>query len=144
MSRVTLSLLLQTALLIYFQVHEWIHLPPWNDNSAGNPQRGLDVVLGVAQAGIIAGVAREWSAAMVVGIAMYGGWLALQVAGWWIPYLYGASKGHMRFYEQHWARTWKFLPAIGDHPVPNAAHVILQLLLLGALVSTVAALVQAV
>lgn len=144
MSWVTLSVVLQAALLIYFQFHEWVHLPSWNANSPGNPQGRLDIVLGVAQAGIIAGVAREWNPAMAVGVAMYSGWLALQAAGWWIPYLRGASEGHMRFYEKHWARTWRFLPAIGDHPIPNAAHVVLQLLILGSLASTAAALIRAV
>ena len=81
---------------------------------------------------------------MAVGVAAYAGWLALQAVGWWIPYLRGASENHLRFYEKHWARTWRFLPPIGDHPIPNAAHVALQVMILAGLATTTAALIEAV
>jgi hypothetical protein len=137
------SVAAQIALLVYFQVHEWVHLPPWNDDLPGNSQGRLDIVMGIAQAGMIVGVASDWSPAMAVGVAVYAGWLALQVMGWWVPYVRGASDGHMRFYDRHWARTWKFLPPIGNHPIPNTAHVGLQVLILASLATTATALVRA-
>jgi hypothetical protein len=134
----------QVALLIYFQLHEWIHLPPWNDDSPGNSQARIDVALGVVQTGIIVGVAAESIVAMAIGVAVYAGWMALQVIGWWIPYLRGASEGHLRYYAKHWAGTWRFLPPIGDHPIPNAAHVVLQVLVLTSLATTATALADGV
>lgn len=139
MNWIIASVAAQFALLIYLQVHEWIHLPRWNggkDNSQGR----LDVILGVVQIGFIVGVAIEWMPAMALALVVYAAWLALQLVGWWIPYLRGASEAHLRYYERHWAGTWRFLPAIGDHPVPNAAHVILQALIVASLGTTGAAL----
>ena len=135
------SVAAQLGLLIYFQLHEWIHLPRWNDDLSGNSQGRLDVVLGVIQVGIIVGVGAESIVAMTLGVVVYAAWLGLQVIGWWIPYLRGASDAHSRFYEKHWARTWRFLPPIGDHPVPNAAHVGLQVLIVASLASTGGALI---
>lgn len=137
------SIAAQTSLLAYFQIHEWVHVPRWNDELPGNPQARLDVILGVVQAGLIIGTALESIPAMAVGVCVYTGWLALQVVGWWIPYVRGASDGHMRFYQNHWARTWRFLPPIGDHPVPNTAHVGLQALILASLMITIVGLTTA-
>ncbi|TAK63338.1 MAG: hypothetical protein EPO22_06645 [Dehalococcoidia bacterium] len=144
MNWTVVSVAAQTSLLVYFQIHEWLHLPRWNDDLPGHPQARLDIVLGVVQSGLIVGTALETVPAMAVGVGVYAAWLALQVVGWWIPYVRGASDGHMSFYEAHWARTWKFLPPIGDHPIPNAAHVGLQALVLASLATTMVALIDAV
>lgn len=144
MNWIYVSVATQVTLLIYLQLHEWIHLPPWNGRQADHAQGRVDVILGLVQAGLIAGAIAEWIPAIALAVAVYAGWLALQVLGWWVPYLRGASEGHMRFYEEHWTGTWRFLPRIGDHPVPNAAHVILQTLIIASLGSTAAALMDAV
>ncbi len=139
-----MSVAAQVALLTYLQLHEWTRLPRWNGASADHSQGRLDIILGVAQVGLIAGVAGDWVPAMAVAVVVYATWLALQVVGWWIPYVRGASEGHMRFYEKHWAGTWRFLPPIGEHPVPNAAHVVLQALILASLATTAVAFSGAV
>jgi len=50
----------------------------------------------------------------------------------------------MKAYEKYFGRTYKFLPAIGDHPIPDAAHVLLQLLLIGVIVTAIAAIIESV
>lgn len=53
-------------------------------------------------------------------------WLAIQLYNWWLPYLFG---GERSFYEKGYADTTRFLPRIDDHQViPDAQHVVLQLL----------------
>ncbi len=133
----------QAALFVYFELHEWVSLPPWNDMSPGNPERRVAVVLGAAQLVVIVGFSQEWLWLMGPGIAMYIAWLWLQIAGWWKPYLFGTTERHMKAYEKYFGRTYKFLPPIGDHPIPNAAHVGLQLLLIAVIVSAVGAFVAA-
>ena len=144
MSWVVVSIILQALLLIYLQLHEWVPLFPWNDLSPGNPQRPLDVVLGAVQAAVIAGFALRWLPLMAVGLVLYAGWLALQIVDWWKPYLFGTTERRRRAYQKHFGRTYRFLPAIADHPVPDAAHVILQILLAGVCASGAVALVQRV
>jgi hypothetical protein len=39
----------------------------------------------------------------------------------------------MSFYGKRFANTYKFLPRIGDHPIPDAEHTVILLLLLLAL-----------
>ena len=140
----SVSVAAQVILLAYFQAHEWICVPRWNGVWDSNPQARLDMVMGFVQIGLIVAVAANWTPAMALAVAVYAGWLSLQVVGWWVPYLGGASEAYMRIYAKHWARTWKFFPPIGDHPIPNAAHVVLQLLIVASLTATTVALVRTI
>ena len=71
-------------------------------------------------------------------------WLALQIRQWWLPYLFGPTALHRDFgwYFAHgYDRTIKILPEIGDRPIPDAQHLVLQgLALVVAIAATVAAL----
>jgi hypothetical protein len=75
----------------------------------------------------------------------HGPWL--RMAGppdpqWWIPYLWGPTWLHssLEWYTEHgYAETIKVLPPIGDHPIPDAQHLVLQLLsLIAAITMTIA------
>lgn len=131
----------QLAAAVYLQVIEWVPLFPWNDLSHGNGQEGLDVILGVVTLLLAVGTARRTTIAMAIAIVGYAAWLALQLETWWVPYVAGASPGWQRIYSAWFGRTFKFLPSIKDHPVPDASHVVLQLLLIAAIVLTTQAVI---
>lgn len=64
----------------------------------------------------------------------YGGWLSVVsiilaatcIFGWWWhwwrPYFFGTSEEDRKHYEENFGRTYKFLPPIKDHPIPDAEH----------------------
>lgn len=123
------ALVPQMVLFLYFQAVEWIDLFPWNDLAGGNPQQPLDIALGGLQLALMAWTSRGSRVALRVAGVFYGLWLALQVASWWPPYFFGTGNGAGEAYLRFFGRTYKFLPPIADHPVPDANHVVLQLLL---------------
>jgi hypothetical protein len=120
----------------YLQFIEWVPVFPWNDLSHGNAQEVLDVVLAIAQIAFAACFARGWRWPMATGLAGYTAWLILQVDSWWRPYLLGGRTVGPRWY---FARTYKFLPQIDHRPTPDAAHVLLQILLLLVIIAGVRA-----
>jgi len=127
----------QVAAAMYLQIIEWVPLFPWNNLTHGNGQAGLDIALAVVMGLAAAGTYARNRFAMGVAVAVYAVWLALQIQTWWVPYFFGGSASWRRVYAFWFARTTRFLPAIGDHPVPDAAHCLLQVLLLVALVLTI-------
>ncbi len=133
------SIALQVILGFYLQIVEWVNLFPWNDLSHGNGQAGFDIALGFVQLLIILASAKHVRWLMSTGIGFYLIWLGLQIDGWWVPYLWGATQGQKKGYLYWFGRTYKFLPAIDGHPVPDANHVVLQILVLAALIATAAA-----
>ena len=132
----------QLAAAAYLQLIEWVPLSPWNDLSRGNGQEGLDVVLGIAMLALAAGTLARKRAVMALAVLGYGVWLALQIQTWWVPYFFGASPRWARIYSIWFGRTVKFLPAIGDHPIPDACHVVLHVLLIAAGLLTARALLR--
>jgi hypothetical protein len=129
----------QLVAAAYLQWVEWVDLFPWNDLSKGNAQERLDVVLLVAQLSVAACFYRRWLTAMCVGWAAYAGWLYLQVVSWWKPYLLGGRTVGPNWY---FARTYKFLPQIGERPTPDADHIVLQVLLVAVLITGAVAILR--
>lgn len=130
----------QLALAIYLQVIEWVPMPPWNDLSRGNGQERLDIALAIVMTGFLIGTWRRWRPVMIAAVIALAGWLWLQIQTWWIPYFTGGSAAWRRTYEVWFSRTLKFLPPIADHPVPDASHVVLHVLIVVALAATLRAL----
>ena len=130
------SLLSQGMLFGYYQLIEWVDLFPWNDIRRGNGQATLDLVVAGIMLGLILVTSRRVWWAMGIAAALYGLWLYLQIQSWWLPYLQGASPGWKRVYGRFFGETVKFLPTVGDHLAPDACHIVLQLLIVGALVTT--------
>lgn len=129
----------QALLAIYLQVVEWIPLGHWNNIANGNGQQITDIVLPILQLAILMAYWKRWRWSMLAGLALYGLWLYMEVKSWWIPYFRGASPQMMHFYEHWFSHTYKFLPAIDGHPVPDAEHTVLLFLLLAVLTSSVTA-----
>jgi hypothetical protein len=124
---IRLAVAAQLVCATYLQLIEWVPLSPWNNIANGNQQEVLDVVLAVLQLAIALGFAYRLRWAMAAGLAGYAAWLALQIDSWWRPYLFGGRRVGPNWW---FARTYKFLPQIGDRPTPDAAHVVLQISLL--------------
>jgi hypothetical protein len=123
----------QALLALYLQVVEWIPLGRWNNIANGNGQESTDIILAVLQIAILAFFWRRWRWAMVAGAGLYCFWLYLEVKSLWMPYVRGASPSTMRFYGHWFANTYKILPPIDGHPVPDAEHTVILLLLLAVL-----------
>jgi hypothetical protein len=126
----------QLLCLAYLQFIEWVPVFPWNDLSHGNAQEVLDIVLVTAQVGVAVAFAMRRRPAMAAGVAGYLAWFLLQLDSWWRPYLVGGRIVGPRWY---FARTYKFLPQIGQRPTPDAAHIVLQILLLLVIIAGVRA-----
>ncbi len=131
----------QAALALYLQIIEWVDLFPWNNVRGGNGQEAFDITIGAVQAGLILAAWKGMRSSLAAGAALYAIWLILQVRAWWMPYLWGASEDRMRHYARWFGETYKFLPPIGDHPIPDAAHVLLQIWIVTALAACVIGLV---
>ncbi len=123
----------------YLQLIEWVDLFPWNDLSKGNQQEKLDFVLLAVQGVIAVWYWRERLRLMCLGWASYAVWLYLQIVGWWQPYLFGGRTVGPNWY---FAKTYKFLPQIGERPTPDACHIVLQILLVAVLITGTIAIVR--
>jgi hypothetical protein len=133
---VRLAVASQLLCACYLQFIEWIPLFPWNNLAYGNKQEVLDGVLAILQLAFAIGFAYHKRWVMAPALVGYGVWLALQVYSWWLPYLFGGRKVGPNWL---FARTHKFLPAIGDRPTPDAAHVVLQSTLVLVIITGIAA-----
>ncbi len=150
-----ISVILQLLLTAYFEAVSWFPLGRLND------QRGIhnrplieQIATGAATFGDIAFVvgfglpavlflyaySRRMPALMWLCVVFNAVWFGLQIKGWWIPYISGASEMWQRTYTRVFGNTLKVLPSAGMHLAPDAMHFVLQLLLLAVLVSSVAGL----
>ncbi|MDR6999227.1 hypothetical protein [Neobacillus niacini] len=55
--------------------------------------------------------------------------LIMHLYSWWIPYITGYPKSVEKDYDTYFKRTFKFLPKIKNHIVPDAEHVGVGILL---------------
>jgi hypothetical protein len=138
MNWITASIISQITLFIYFQIVEWVNLFPWNDMSKDKPQRPLDLVFGVIQLILIYCLFKQVWRLVGIGLMLYTIWLFLQIISWWTPYLWRASEKQSWSYKRYFSKTYKFkfLPPIGSHPIPDANHIVLQLLVLIVVIAT--------
>ena len=130
------AVIAQMAAITYLEVIEWVPMAPWNDLSRGNGQGTLDIAIGVIGLTLAALTLRRFRAAAATACCAHAAWLALQVHTWWVPYISGASPQWERVYARWFAHTWRFLPEVGNHPVPDASHTVLHGLLLWAVIAT--------
>jgi hypothetical protein len=76
---------------------------------------------------------------MGAGVGYYFILLAIEIATWWIPYLFGASPKWREMHARMHSQTVMVLPRRGDNPRPNLEHLILMVLTLLAGMATLAA-----
>jgi len=133
----------QTALAVYMQLISWVPLGRWNYQPCCAP--GLEQLRRgtlLASDGLTAlafllpaaffwlGARRGWRWAMFLSLVPVGVWLGLQIWTWWPPYLFGASERWSGVYARAFAESTPILPRWGNHLPPDAAHFVLQVLLL--------------
>ena len=137
-----LAVIALIVMLGYFVAVNHVALYPWNNLRSGTAELA-STLAGVIPFGLyIIAFARRVRGGMLVGMVHGYVWLALQIRQWWIPYLWGSTWLHssLEWYTEHgYAETIKVLPPIGDHPIPDAQHLVLQLLsLIAAITMTIA------
>ena len=126
----TMAAAFAVALAAYLLITDWVDLAPWNkvDDlpvrqklliSVANYTPLLFIGVAVLQGGLLVVLA------LLVGVVD----LAMHVAYWWLPYLRGASAEQLSERQQLFGGTTTFLPAIGNHPIPNALHVVVVILM---------------
>ena len=121
-----LFLFLQSLLIGYFLLIELISVFPWNDlDRAGGVSiaRTLFIVAPLIVA-LLAVLGRNL-VFMVVGAFFQILWFAVQLGTIWFPYFLGANKDVKSRAAVLYERTYKFLPPVQDHPIPDAANVVL-------------------
>jgi hypothetical protein len=132
---------LAVALAAYLLVTDWIALAPWNNiEDVQVRQKTLISVANYTPLCFIAFAVAQPSR-ILVGLALLAGVvdLLMHVAYWWLPYLRGATPEHNVEHARMFGGTTTFLPAIGDHPIPNAQHVVVGALMLAMVATSVAA-----
>jgi hypothetical protein len=128
----------QVALVLYWEITEYIDLFPWNDVATLNIHTQIrdSLVNDLPKLLFIYAFIKGIRWLMGLSIAFYALWLAAILNQWLIPYLFGlaplgrgiSAEQHMQQYERLFSRTYKFLPAIDNHPIPDAQHVTLAVL----------------
>lgn len=124
---------------VYLQVVEWVDLAPWNDLRQGDGQEALDLAMAAAS-GVLTGalwVSRIWAPLMTsMALSM---WAWLQAMTWWAPYLQGAPPSVRDAYGRFVESTVHVLPRDATHLPPDANHLTLHILIVTALLLSLAA-----
>ena len=130
------------ATYLYLVITEWVNLFPWNDVSTSTASQKLSgtLVNTVPFALLVAAFMadRLWLKILAMGILLV--MLGVHFAWWWVPYFWGASKAHLESYARLFSQTYRFLPARGSNPVPDAHYVTYHVLVLADLFIAMVAL----
>ncbi|OGO66611.1 MAG: hypothetical protein A2030_11945 [Chloroflexi bacterium RBG_19FT_COMBO_50_10] len=120
------------AAYLYMIITEWVNLSPWNDVSTSTPSQKLSgTLINTVPFGlVIAGFLLDLFWLKLLGIGTLLALLGVHFAWWWVPYFWGASQTHMEAYTRLFSNTYKFLPARGGNPIPNAHYVTYEVLTL--------------
>lgn len=119
----------QLVLLIYFTIDNHVNLYPWNNLRSPAAELPSTLSAWIPFLVIMSAFAFRMRWGMLVGTVYVYVWLLLQIRQWWIPYLFGPTPLHRDFawyYEHGYVETLKVLPPIGDHPIPDFQHIVLQ------------------
>jgi hypothetical protein len=132
---------LAVALAAYLLVTDWIDLAPWNNVEDAPVRQKLLISLANYTPLLFIAFAVAQPNRILVCLALLAGVidLLMHVAYWWLPYLRGATAEHNMEHARMFGGTATFLPAIGDHPIPNAQHVVVGALMLAMVATSVAA-----
>lgn len=138
------ALILQIILLVYFQLITLIPMYPWNDlTKYTNKERLLEatvngIVIIVSTGLFVTKV--KWL--MICSVIIWLLFLMAQLLTWWMPYLTGKHLQQFprELYETHFKNTYKILPPIKNHIIPDAQHNLLQIITLMILIVSVLAI----
>ena len=132
-------IMIQSVLLLFMALHDWIDLPPFTNLPALKKAHSLKFRLigSAVNAGLVliplivtfiylTSSLPLW--ARILFVVIYGFITFGTITAWWIPYFGGGYwiHGNKAGFEEY-RDTHSFLPPRGDHVVPNTLHVILHI-----------------
>lgn len=132
-------LIIQCILLLFMALHDWVDIPPFTNLPAlkqahsfrfrliGSFVNSILVLVPITVTLIyMSSTLPLW--ARVLFTLIYGLITIGTMTAWWIPYFGGGYliHGNGAGFEEY-RDTHSFLPARGDHVVPNTLHVILHI-----------------
>jgi len=137
---------------LYLLLHDLVSVPPLNDLRGARTS-----VSRLVRAGAIVGNTLPSAVVLALAIVYEGErkpiavdgcfalyfsvLLAMVYRAWYRPYFFGATSEEKERWRSEYGRTHTFLPARGDNPIPNTAHVLLHgLFVANALLSVLVAL----
>ena len=154
------AVLAQAMLAFYFQLVQWVPLGRWNhepEDLGPNPLSNLPLLSMAAKGTLTTGAVllvmafllpfilfwvgyrRRSRLLMWLQVPFYAGWLAIQMT-WWVLYAIGRTDEQVDRYQRVFGHSTQLLPSFGRHLPPDGAHLVLHVLLVVALLTTVAAL----
>jgi hypothetical protein len=127
----TLAAAFALALAAYLMITDWVDLAPWNKVDDLPVRQKLLISVANYTPLLFIAVAVLLGGGVLVVLAVLVGVvdLVMHVAYWWLPYLRGASAEQLSERQHLFGGTTTFLPAIGNHPIPNAQHVVVGILM---------------
>ena len=146
-------IVLQSILLFVMMFHDWIPVSPFNDISAlkkveSNAKRFLGSLINtlIVIIPLFLTVYYDHHSfipfSIMLNITAFYFFLTIgTIFSWWVPYFFGSSKKHKQLFSRY-KNTHHFLPARGDHVVPNTLHVVLHLLVWSCLIFSIIFLVR--
>lgn len=132
----TLAMISALVFLGYQLLIDFVPMAPWNDTSTrDNKTRIMELIFNYAPLLLIAygfsQINRTGWLISAIGATLY---FVGHLNAWWRPYFFGASEKEMEEYKKHFSRTYKFLPARGNNPIPDAEHVVIGIICIGMVV----------
>jgi len=127
----TVAAIFAISLAAYLLITDWVDLAPWNKVDDLPVRQKLLISLANYTPLLFVAVAVVVGGGVLVVLAVLVGIvdLAMHVAYWWLPYLRGTSAEQLTERQHLFGGTTTFLPAIGNHPIPNAQHVVVGILM---------------
>jgi hypothetical protein len=137
------AILTQLLLLLYFELAMLVPLGAWNDQPAMHAPFSLGraimpTAIGLGQILLLWATIARMRWLMWVGITADLAWFSAQAYSLWQPYLFGASEERMQMQLRVFGHTTHWLPTFGNHPAPDAMHIVIQMLLVAVLATTIA------
>ena len=148
---ITFFIVIQTILLLFMLLHDWIDIPPFTDIKAlRNHHSVKELFIGTVINTVFVGI--PFLLTLLYASASFPLWAAITmvcayilltigtICAWWIPYICGSSQKHKADFAEY-QNTHHFLPARGDNVIPNTLHVTLHLFVWASLACAVYILV---
>ncbi|MDN3019577.1 hypothetical protein PH210_25770 [Paenibacillus sp. BSR1-1] len=132
MSLHTFAWVLPLVFLLYQIVIDFLDLYPFNDIHSRDKRLRKFEVLGnyppliiISACFFFDNVIANWVGYTLTSIIMI-----MHLFAWWLPYLFGFPLTVKADYEKYFSRTYKILPSIKDHIIPDVEHIGVGVLLL--------------
>jgi hypothetical protein len=148
---IKISLILQIAIILYWEITQYVNLFPYNDvvgldfhdnltASLANDVPKICIII-VFLLGL-RWLKNPWFPWFVASsVIYYMVFLGIQISIWWGRYLFGASAKELQDYNEKFGETIKILPSFGNHVPPDLQHLVLQTITVTIIIVTMIATV---